>query len=113
VRRYIRGAFLACCVGTVVFECCWCFAQPEQIEAPRKLVKNSAPIYPELARLMRISGSVKVKVVVAPNGFPKDSKALGGHPLLVEAAIKAIHKWRWVRSTHETTETIEITFNPN
>lgn len=113
MRRYIRVVLLACCVGAVVFECCWCFAQRGQIETTRKLVKKSAPAYPQLAQLMHVSGSVKVEVIVAPNGLPKKSKVLGGHPLLAEAAIDAIRRWRWAPSTRETTEAIEIAFDPN
>jgi TonB family protein len=76
-------------------------------------MEKMAPAYPELARRMRINGTVKLEVIVAPNGVPKSPKALGGHPLLVQAATDAISKWRWAPSTVETTELIEVKFNPD
>jgi len=36
----------------------------------------------------------------------------GGHPILAEAAEKAIRKWRWQPAAHETREPVEVKFNP-
>lgn len=111
MRRQVGVVFLACWVGSVVFACQPSFAQQEQIEAKRRVLSKVVPAYPELARKMHIDGSVKLEVIVAPNGSPKNTKALGGHPLLVQAASDAINKWKWVPSAQETTELIEIKFN--
>ena len=113
VRHHVSAVLLAFCVGSVVFAYQPSFAQQEQIEAKRKVLGKVVPLYPELARKMHISGSVKLEVIVAPNGSPKNPKALGGHPLLVQAASEAISKWKWAPSTQETTELIEIRFNPD
>ena len=112
MRRQVSAVLLACCVGSIVFACQASFAQQEQIEAKRKVLSKVVPVYPELAHKMRIGGSVKLEVIVAPNGSPKTTKALGGHPLLVQAASDAISKWKWAPSAQETTELIEIKFNP-
>jgi len=113
VRCQVSAVLLAFCVGSVAFGCQPSFAQQEQIEAKRKVLSKVVPVYPELARKMHISGSVKVEVIVAPTGSAKNTKALGGHPLLVQAASDAISKWKWAPSTQETTESIEIKFNPD
>lgn len=113
MRRRVSAVLLACCVGSVVFACRPSFAQQDQIEAKRKVLSKVVPVYPELARKMHISGSVKLEVIVAPNGSPRNPKALGGHPVLVQAASDAISKWKWAPSTQETTELIEIRFNPD
>jgi hypothetical protein len=42
----------------------------------------------------------------------KTIRVIGGHPLLAQAATDAIHKWRWVPAGQETTEVIEMKFNP-
>ena len=106
-----------CSLGMLRRECCFAcqpsFAQQEQIEAKRKVLSKVVPVYPELAHKMHIGGSVKLEVIVAPNGSPKNPKALGGHPLLVQAASDAISKWKWAPTTQETTELIEIKFNPD
>jgi hypothetical protein len=39
-------------------------------------------IYPGLAQKMGIAGSVKIEVLVAPNGAAKSTQILGGHPVL-------------------------------
>jgi TonB family protein len=38
---------------------------------------------------MSISGTVKIEVVVAPNGTVKDARIVGGHPVLASAALDA------------------------
>jgi TonB family protein len=62
---------------------------------------------------MHIRGSVRLEVNVTPSGVPKSTKVLGGHPLLVQAATDALSMWRWTPGPSETTEVIEIKFNPD
>jgi TonB-like protein len=38
----------------------------------RKLISNPTPAYPEMARRFRLSGVVKVQVLIAPDGQIKD-----------------------------------------
>ena len=82
-------------------------------EISRKVKSKVAPSYPELARRMAISGVVKVQVVVAPNGSVKSTKVVGGHPLLVNAAVDALKKWRFDAASEETTGVVEFKFDPN
>src|SRR5437660_1033887 len=44
----------------------------------RKVLNNPTPTYPETARRFRLSGGVKVQVLVAPDGQIKDVKVVGG-----------------------------------
>ena len=44
-------------------------------ELSRKPKTKVAPVYPDVARRMSITGTVKLAVVVAPNGTVKSSKA--------------------------------------
>jgi protein TonB len=85
----------------------------EQDELTRKAKTKVAPVYPELARRMSISGVVKVQVVVAPNGTVKSTKVVGGHPLLVNAATDAAKKWKFEPAAEETTGIVEFRFDPN
>ena len=113
MRHYAKLILVACCSGTFVVPCCRSFAQQKQAEAKRRVVSKVVPAYPDLARRIHINGTVRVEVVVAPDGSPKTPKVLGGHPLLVQSATDAISKWRWIPSPQETTESIEIRFGPN
>jgi protein TonB len=84
-----------------------------QEELTRKVKSKVAPVYPDLARRMSISGTVKLVVVVAPSGTVKETKVLGGHPVLVGAATDAVKKWKFEAAPEESTGTIEFTFSPS
>jgi TonB family protein len=76
----------------------------------RKVSTRVAPVYPELARKMRIQGTVKVEAVVRPNGTVKSTRILGGNPVLIEAASDAVMKWKFQTAPGETTEVVQLTF---
>ena len=82
-------------------------------ESARKIVNRVTPLYPDLARRMQISGTVKVEALVAPNGRVKSTKVIGGSPVLTKAALDAIGAWKWASTSSESKELIELTFRPN
>ena len=81
-----------------------------QINSERKVASRVAPVYPELAKKMHIRGIVKLEVIVRPNGTVKSTRALGGNPVLVEAAINAVGKWKFDPAPGETTEVVQLSF---
>ena len=83
-----------------------------QEESARKAKSKVTPAYPDLARRMKITGVVKVQVTVAPNGTVKDARLMGGHPVLANAVMDAVRKWRFETGA-ETKENLEFHFNPN
>ena len=83
-----------------------------QEELTRKVTTRVAPTYPDLAKRMNIRGTVKFLVVVAPNGSLKNSKVVGGNPLLVNAALDALKRWKFEPSQDESTGTVEFKFQP-
>ena len=87
------------------------FSQQDSNENNRKIVRRVMPEYPEMARTMNLSGSVKAEAIVEPNGIVKSVDVKGGHPVLVRAAQDAIYKWKWAPSAHETREPVEVKFN--
>ena len=84
----------------------------EQAEAARKVVQRTAAPYPELARSMALQGVVKLEVVVSPDGSVKDVQIKGGHPVLSQAAINSVRRWKWEASAHESHEIVEVKFMP-
>lgn len=76
----------------------------------RKVASHVAPSYPELAKKMNIRGVVKVEAVVRANGSVKSTRVLGGNPVLVNAAIDAVSKWKFEPAQSETTEVVQLTF---
>jgi len=84
--------------------------QQSQGEITRKAKSKVQPEYPELARKMNITGTVKVSVVVAPNGTVKEAKVIGGHPVLGNAALDAVRKWRFEPASTESSGVVELKF---
>ena len=76
----------------------------------REVVRRVAPDYPELAKRLRISGVVKLRATVAPNGSVKSVESLGGNPVLLKAAQDAVRDWKYAPAPDETRELIELTF---
>ena len=83
-----------------------------QTRKHRKIVNRVMPQYPEIARTMNLSGSVKADALVEPMAPSKSVEVKGGHPVLVRAAQDAIYKWKWAPAAHETREPIEVRFEP-
>lgn len=79
-------------------------------EGKRKIKSKSAPVFPELARRMGITGKVKIEVVIAPDGHVKSAKAVGGHPILVQPCLDAVKDWRYDSAPEETTQMVEFDF---
>jgi TonB family protein len=83
-----------------------------QTELTRKVKTKVSPAYPDLARRMNIAGTVRLLVVVSPNGSVKDSKVVGGNPVLANAAVDALKKWKFETASEDTTGTVEFKFQP-
>ncbi len=86
-------------------------------ETPSEIVRRAKvkvqPVYPDLARKMNLTGTVKVSVTVAPNGTVKDAKVLGGHPVLATAALDAVKKWRFEPASVESSGVVDFKFEPH
>ena len=61
---------------------------------------------------MKISGTVKIEVVVAANGTVREARIVGGHPVLANAALEAAKKWRFEPAAGESTGVIDFKFEP-
>ena len=89
-----------------------CSSAMGQTELTRKTRTKVSPAYPALARRMNITGTVKVLVVVTASGNLKDTKVVGGNPLLVNAAMDALKKWKFEPADSESSGTVEFKFQP-
>lgn len=109
MQRRVQAIVAVCCVLCLFSAVSFSQDQPA---GTRKVVNKISPTYPSLARTMNISGMVKLEVTVAPNGTVKNVEVRGGHPVLSDAAIGAVYKWRWEAAPHETQESVEVKFGP-
>ncbi len=109
MRRASSVALIAAILATVLTACSLAQDEPQP---RRKVLVRVTPVYPELARRISLSGTIRISVTVAPNGDVKQLKALGGSPLLIQAAQDALWKWKWQTAPAESQELIEISFHP-
>jgi TonB family protein len=79
-------------------------------EGKRKVKTRVSPSYPELAKRMSVTGKVKIEVIIAPDGHVKSTRAIGGHPLLVQTCTDAVKEWKFFPAPEETTQVVEFDF---
>jgi TonB family protein len=58
-----------------------------------KLISQTRPVYPPLAKQARISGVVHLAAVIGKEGNVIDIMVISGHPLLIPSAIEAVKSW--------------------
>jgi len=86
-------------------------AQEKVVESVKRTVKSRvAPAYPPLAKRMNVVGKVKIEVTITADGRVKDTRIVGGSPVLVTAAIDAVKQWKFEPAAKDTTEIIEFEF---
>jgi TonB family protein len=84
----------------------------------KRLTAAPHPAYPELAKRAHIQGVVKLQVKVKTDGSIEVQKILQGEPVLADAAIEAVKRWRanpaTINGTRvETISTVTFDFEPN
>lgn len=84
-------------------------AQPDAA-IKRRVINQTAPAYPILARNMALEGLVRLEVLVNVDGAVTKVDVKGGHPVLAQAAATAVREWRWEKAVHESRETVELKF---
>ena len=85
----------------------------QEVTSSRKLLKTVAAQYPSVLKRRGIGGTVKLRVLVNPNGTVKDVQVLGGNPILSDCAVKAVKQWVFVASEKEESIEISVGFDPN
>jgi protein TonB len=60
-----------------------------------QLVKMVPPVYPKMASMARVSGTVVLEATVTDRGTVEAINVISGHPLLVEAAIHCVKQWQY------------------
>ena len=83
-------------------------ALPAWAEA-RAVKSKVPPVYPEIAKRMRIEGDVRVAATVDAKGNVTDVKEVSGNHILSLAAQDAVRKWKFEPGSG--TDTVEIGIN--
>jgi TonB family protein len=83
---------------------------PARAADERAVRSRVPPVYPEIAKRMKISGVVAVQATVEPDGRVSDVKTVSGSRALSTAAEEAVRKWKFVPADAASTVTVEINF---
>jgi protein TonB len=59
------------------------------------LVQKTAPVYPQIARNARVSGTVVIQATISKSGAIENSRAISGPAMLRQAALDAVRTWRF------------------
>jgi len=78
----------------------------------RKTISSPVPVYPDVAKRIHLVGVVKMTVVVAPDGHIKETRVIGGHPLLVNSVEETLKNWKYAPASTESTVQLEFNFHP-
>jgi periplasmic protein TonB len=60
-----------------------------------KAIVQTLPVYPTLAKQARVQGAVQIDAVLDEQGNVVDMKVVSGPPLLYQAALDALKKWKY------------------
>jgi TonB family protein len=63
--------------------------------AVNNITKNTAPVYPPIAKTARIQGTVKLSIVISVEGAVTSISYVSGPPLLMRAAMDAVKQWQY------------------
>ena len=59
------------------------------------LIRQTAPVYPAIAKAARVSGTVVMEATISKSGAIKDLHVVSGSPMLQQAAVDAVKTWRY------------------
>jgi len=79
----------------------------------RKLIYKVDPAYPWDLKRAHIGGVVRMVATVTPGGTIDNVSVIGGNPVLVETAVRAVKKWKYAPAPNETTVQVNVDFDPN
>jgi len=77
----------------------------------RAVKSRVAPVYPEIAKRMRISGEVQLEATVDAQGKVKDVKPVSGNHMLELAAEDAVKQWKFAPGDGDSVVTVSVTFS--
>src|SRR3981081_4751531 len=76
----------------------------------RKSISKPSPRYPEVAKRLNLVGTVKVEILIGPDGKIKNANILGGHPIFANSTLDALKDWKYEPSKTETTVILTFEF---
>jgi TonB family protein len=80
------------------------------------LIKQTPPIYPPIAKMARVSGTVQLEATISKTGTIEDLRVVSGPVMLRQAAVDAVRTWRYKpyklnNEPAEVATSIDVVFN--
>lgn len=100
--RFLQTAALAAIVV---------LALPARAGDDRAVKSRVAPVYPEIAKRMRISGEVRLEATVDAQGKVRDVKPVSGNHMLELAAEDAVRQWKFAPGDGDAVVTVSVNFS--
>jgi TonB family protein len=114
-QPYPLGIVIRMIAVTILLATCslvpFAATQEASTDSSRPVVEKVSPVYPQIARSGNLSGTVKLRVTVAPDGKVQDVEVVGGSPVFVQAASASVSKWKWAKSTQESKVVVQVNFS--
>ena len=83
---------------------------PTHAADERAVRTRVAPVYPEIAKRMKIEGEVRIEVTVDAGGNVTDVKEVSGNHVLAMAAEDAVRKWKFESGSGDSTLIVAVNF---
>jgi TonB family protein len=99
--RLLQAAALAAIVA---------LALPAWAGDDRAIKSRVTPVYPEIAKRMRITGEVQLEATVDAQGKVKEVKPVSGNHMLEVAAEDAVRQWRFAPGDGDSVVTVSVNF---
>jgi periplasmic protein TonB len=64
-----------------------------------KIINQTRPIYPQIAKMAHVSGTVVLHAIIAEDGSIQQLSVISGPALLQQAALSAVRQWRYQPTT--------------
>jgi protein TonB len=61
-----------------------------------KIIDQPAPVYPSSVRQAGVQGTVVLHVIIGPDGKVSQLAVVSGDPVLAQAAMDAVRRWRYM-----------------
>ena len=69
--------------------------RPTSVMMQGNLIDRIEPVYPPIARAVRIQGTVILRAIISRGGAIENLQVVSGHPMLIKAAMDAVKQWRY------------------
>jgi len=97
-------------LSAAVFALAAGLALPARAGDDRAVKSRVPPVYPEIAKKLKISGEVKLEATVDAQGKVKSVKTVSGNHMLGQAAEDAVKQWRFESGDGDAVVVVAVNF---